>query len=129
MPKTIADPNQTGNPAPLYLFIVYISFVTSADSTLDAMGGISSKGITPESPEPGVFIKVFWGITISSVAWVIFSFPKIDGIRMLSNLGGVPAVFLVIGIFFALIKVAKVPRKYDWTRKEPSEKIKRDRVG
>ncbi|MEK3806951.1 BCCT family transporter [Bacillus sp. FSL H8-0547] len=114
---------------PLYLFIVFISFVTSADSTLAAMGGISSKGITPESPEPGVFIKIVWGITISAVAWVMISFAKIDGIKMLSNLGGVPAVFLVIGIVFALIRVAKEPGKYDRTMEELVGEKKRDRAG
>lgn len=102
---------------PIYLFIVFISFVTAADSTLAAMGGISSTGITPESPEPGVLIKVIWGATIGVVAWVMISFAQLDGIKMLSNLGGVPAVLLGIGIIISLMKVVNSPEQYDKTIK------------
>ncbi|MDQ0340561.1 choline-glycine betaine transporter [Caldalkalibacillus uzonensis] len=100
---------------PVYLFIVFIAFVTAADSTLAAMGGISSTGISPESPEPGIMIKVIWGVTISVVAWVMISFAQIDGIKMLSNLGGVPAVLLGLMVVISLIKVARSPEKYDMT--------------
>ncbi|MGD6870906.1 BCCT family transporter [Sutcliffiella horikoshii] len=110
---------------PLYLFIVFIAFVTAADSTVAAMGGISSTGITPESPEPGILIKIIWGVTISLVAWVMISFAQIDGIKMLSNLGGVPAVLLSIGTIIALIKVAKSPEKYDKTTQTHTEEGKR----
>ncbi|MDQ0243709.1 choline-glycine betaine transporter [Bacillus fengqiuensis] len=98
---------------PFYLFIVFISFVTAADSNISAMSGISSTGITPESPEPSMMIKFVWGITIGAVSWIMISFAKIDGIKMLSNLGGVPALILGLLIVFALIKVAKSPEKYD----------------
>lgn len=113
---------------PLYLFIVFIAFVTAADSTLAAMGGISSTGITPKSPEPGILIKAIWGVTISVVAWVMISFAQIDGIKMLSNLGGVPAVILGIVIIFALIKVAKSPEKYDKTI-EPMKEMDEKKAG
>ncbi|WP_368505206.1 BCCT family transporter [Alkalihalophilus sp. As8PL] len=114
---------------PLYLFIVFIAFVTAADSTLAAMGGISSTGITPKSPEPGILIKAIWGVTISVVAWVMISFAQTDGIKMLSNLGGVPAVILGITIIFALIKVAKSPEKYDKTIKDSSEENDHKKAG
>lgn len=103
---------------PIYLFIVFISFVTAADSNISAMGSISSTGITPETPEPGIWIKVTWGVTIGVIAWIMISFAKIDGIKMLSNLGGVPALILCLLIVFALIKVAKSPEKYDVTDKD-----------
>ncbi|MCM3761445.1 BCCT family transporter [Alkalihalobacillus oceani] len=106
---------------PIYIFIVFITFVTAADSTLAAMGGISSTGITPSSPEPGTLIKVIWGVTISVVAWMMISFAQIDGIKMLSNLGGVPAVLLGLGVVLALIKVAKSPEKYDATLEDDEE--------
>ncbi|OLS38243.1 BCCT transporter [Alkalihalophilus pseudofirmus] len=114
---------------PIYLFIVFIAFVTAADSTLAAMGGISSTGITPESPEPGILIKVVWGVTISVVAWVMISFAQIDGIKMLSNLGGLPAVLLGLCVIVALIKVARSPEKYDKTIKQDEEEINQNRAG
>jgi choline-glycine betaine transporter len=98
---------------PFYLFIVFISFVTAADSNMAAMGGISSSGISPESPEPSIMIKIVWGVTVSVISWVMISFAKIDGIKMLSNLGGVPAILLALMIVAALVKVAKSPEKYE----------------
>ncbi|MDW4510014.1 BCCT family transporter [Priestia megaterium] len=102
---------------PFYLFIVFISFVTAADSNMEAMGGISSSGISPQSPSPGIMIKVVWGVTVSLVGWVMISFAKLDGIKMLANLGGVPALFLGIGVLIALVKIAQNPAKYDRTTK------------
>jgi glycine betaine transporter len=98
---------------PFYLFVVFISFVTASDSNISAMGGISSTGVTPESPEAGLFIKVVWGAAIGIISWIMISFAKIDGIKMLSNLGGVPALILGLLTVFALIKVARNPEKYD----------------
>lgn len=98
---------------PFYLFVVFISFVTASDSNISAMGGISSSGITPESPEAGLGIKVVWGAAIGIISWIMISFAKIDGIKMLSNLGGVPALILGLLTVFALVKVARNPEKYD----------------
>lgn len=100
---------------PFYLFIVFISFVTAADSNISAMGGISSTGITPDSPEPSIAIKVIWGISIAVIAWMMISFAEIDGIKMLSNLGGLPAMILCLLIAVSLLKVAYNPKKYDRT--------------
>ena len=93
------------------------------------MGGISSTGITPLSPEPGVLIKVIWGVTISVVAWVMISYAQIDGIKMLSNLGGVPAVILGLFIVVALIKVARSPEKYDKTLEDTIEEENQQKAG
>lgn len=96
---------------------------------MTAMGGISSTGISPKSPEPGAGIKVVWGVTIGLVAWVMISFAKIDGIKMLSNLGGAPAVIIELLVVVGLVKVARNPEKYDKTievernNKEQKEKI------
>jgi choline-glycine betaine transporter len=98
---------------PFYLFIVFLSFVSGADANTAAMGGISSTGISPKSPEPGILIKATWGITVSFVSWMMISFAQIDGIKMLSNLGGVPALILELGVLIALFKIAKSPAKYD----------------
>lgn len=111
---------------PFYLFIVFISFVTASDSNISAMSGISSTGITPESPEPSIIIKCVWGVTVGAISWIMISFAKIDGIKMLSNLGGVPALVLGLLIVLSLIKVATSPVKYDITSsKKPDDDIKR----
>ncbi len=77
---------------PLFLVTSFLSFVTAADSITCAMSGLSATGISPESPEPSKAIKITWGVTIGLVAWVMISFAHLDGVRMLSNLGGLPAL-------------------------------------
>lgn len=43
----------------------------------------------------------------------MISFAGIDGIKMLSNLGGFPALILAIMVVISVIKVALNPGKYD----------------
>ncbi len=91
----------------IFLLIAFLSYVTAADSNTSAMSGISSKGISPDNPEPSLIIKIIWGITIGVIAWVMVAFAGIDGIKMASNLGGFPALLLVIMVAFALVKLIK----------------------
>lgn len=91
----------------LFLIIAFLSYVTAADSNTSAMAGISSTSISPESPEPPLSIKLVWGITVGVIAWVMVAFAGIDGIKMASNLGGFPALFLVIAIAFSLLKLMR----------------------
>lgn len=98
---------------PFFVFVVFITFVTACDSNIAAMSGISSTGISPESPEPGVMIKVVWGVTVSIISWTMISFANINGVKMLNNLGGVPALFLQILVLGSLIKIAMNPHKYN----------------
>jgi choline-glycine betaine transporter len=91
--------------AVVFLFTAFLSYVTAADSNTEAMGGISSTGISPETPSPPKFIKVIWGLTIGAVAFIMISLAGVDGVKMLSNLGGLPALILIIAINIGLIKV------------------------
>ena len=69
--------------------------VVSADSTTSAMSGVSSTGISPESPELSMSVKIAWGVTVGLVSWVMVSLGHLDGLRMLASLGGLPAMFLL----------------------------------
>ncbi|MEM9991381.1 MAG: BCCT family transporter [Bacteroidota bacterium] len=93
----------------LFLVMSFLSFVTAADSNTTAMGGISSTGISPENPEPSIWIKLAWGGTIGVVAWVMVTFAGIDGIRMASNLGGLPALFLILAMSVGVIRLLLKP--------------------
>jgi len=98
---------------PVLLATSFLSFVTAADSNTSAMSGISSTGISPESPEPSMTIKLIWGLMIGLVAWIMITFAHLDGIRMLSNLGGLPSMFLCLAVVVCAIKVALHPARYD----------------
>lgn len=97
--------------AVVFLFTAFLSYVTAADSNTEAMGGISSTGISPDTPSPPKFIKVIWGLTIGAVAFIMISLAGVDGVKMLSNLGGLPALILIIAINIGLIKVLFFKKK------------------
>jgi choline-glycine betaine transporter len=98
---------------PLFLFICFICFVTAADSNTNAMSGISTTGVSPESPEPTLPMKIVWGIIVGMVAVVMISTSGIGGIKTLSNLGGLPALFIELVLLVGLVKVMVNPSKYD----------------
>lgn len=96
---------------PLLLFIAFISFVTAADSNTDAIGRLCSKNVTADSAEQtGLGAKVIWGTMIGLVSWTMVSFAGVDGIRMLSNLGGITAAALVLGSSLTLLKWLVAPK-------------------
>ena len=89
----------------VFLMIIFVSYVTAADSNTSAMSGMSSKGITPENPEAPLWIKIVWGTLIGLVAWVMITSAGIEGIKMTSILGGFPALFLMIALAIGVIKL------------------------
>jgi choline-glycine betaine transporter len=89
----------------VFLFIVFVSYVTAADSNTSAMSGICTVGITPENPEAPLSIKVIWGVLIGLVAWVMVTQAGVDGIRIISVLGGFPALFLLIIVALGLLRL------------------------
>lgn len=91
----------------IFLMITYLSYVTAADSNTTAMGGISVTELDQKTNEPPLAIKVIWGVTVGIIAWVMVSYAGIDGIKMAANLGGFPALFLVIAVAFSLVKLVR----------------------
>lgn len=90
----------------------FLSFVTASDSNTEAMSGISTVGISPDSPSPPVWIKFVLGGIVGFIAWFMVSHNGIEGVKQLSNLGGLPALFLLIFVSASLIKVASNPEIY-----------------
>jgi len=97
---------------PLFLITVFISYVTAADSSTIVMAGMSSHGISPESPEASIFIKLIWGLIVGSLALVMLCRNGVEGIKTLSYLGGVPALIYQLAVMVAILKVAFRPQKY-----------------
>jgi choline-glycine betaine transporter len=100
-----------------YLVSAFICFVTSADSNTTAMASISSCGVNLEHPEGSTWVKVAWGALIGLTAWIMISFAEVDGIRMLSNLGGFPAACFLLFVLAALARVSANPARFDRTGK------------
>lgn len=97
----------------IYLLAVIISFVTATDSTTNAMASICTTGITDGAQEAPLYIKVTWGVIVGAVAVIFIATLGIDGIKMLSYLGGFPALFLGILSAISLVYIMGKPQKFD----------------
>lgn len=89
----------------VFVLIMFVSFVTAADSNTSAMSGISTKGISPDTPEAPFLIKMIWGIIIGTISFVMVTTAGTDGIKMISVLGGFPALFLIILVAAGAVKM------------------------
>ncbi len=98
---------------PILLITSFLSMVTTVDSNTDAMSSISSTGISPEKPDASIYVKIAWGLVVGLIAWIMVTFGGLDGIRMLSRLGGLPAIFLCLAISVCAIRVMMDPARYD----------------
>lgn len=93
----------------LALFVVvltYLSYVTAADSNTTVLAELSAahEDLAPEEVEPRrTGIKTLYAATVGLAAWSMVTLSGIDGVRMLSNLGGLPALFIVGAFNLCLI--------------------------
>ena len=103
-----------------YMCSAFVCFVTSSDSNVSAMAGISSMGISPDNPEGSPWLKVVWGVVVGSVAWIMISFAEggTDGVKILSNLGGFPAAILQVFIIVSLAIVVWKHADLDQTKQK-----------
>ena len=107
---------------PVFVIAMFLSFVTGADAYTTTLGGMSLDGLNPEDPEPPISLKVFWGVLMGTVSWIMISFAGgITGVKMLSNLGGGPALILELLMMVCLIKVAARPKFYDTFKEDYNE--------
>lgn len=91
----------------LFIFACFITFVTAADSTTDAIGGLCMKGVDSEHLKSPIWVKVIWGCAVTFVAWMSASFIGTDAIKMLFNLSGVPGMLIVLGAGFSFLRLAR----------------------
>src|SRR3546814_16742626 len=56
-----------------------------------------------EAPEAPLFVQFIRGVTVGLVAIILVASAGIDGIRMMSVLGGFPALFVITGAALSLV--------------------------
>ncbi|WP_460545290.1 BCCT family transporter [Echinicola sediminis] len=107
--KDMDFPNLLG---PAFIVAMFISYVTAADSSTEAMASLSMKSFSIENFDSDVSLKVAWGMLVGLLAWVMITFAGINGVKMLSNLGGLPSLLLLIGITISINLLMWQPHKY-----------------
>ncbi len=89
----------------MLVFIAFISYVTAADSSTDAIGDLCIEDFNADTKDGvGLPIKILWGTLIGLVAWIMVSTVGVAGIKSLSNLGGLPATIIILCCSLTLIK-------------------------
>lgn len=89
-----------------FLFIVFISFVTAADSNTSALSSISSNNVSQENAEGASVTKILWGLIIGTVAFIMISYSGLEGIKIISTIGGFPILFVMLLVAFGLGRLA-----------------------
>ncbi|HIS81276.1 MAG TPA: BCCT family transporter, partial [Candidatus Scatomonas merdavium] len=67
------------------------------------------------------WIKILFGVIIGASAVIVVSFSDISGIKMISNIGGFPALWVEILVIIGILKIMKDPRKYDEYKEDYDE--------
>lgn len=98
---------------PIFLIIVFLAFVTAADSNTNAMAGLCSDGINTDDTESPAILKIIWGATAGILCLVAVCGTGTDGIKELCNVGGFPAAILFVFFLWGWVRIMRNPAKYD----------------
>lgn len=90
---------------PVFLLVIFVSFVTLADSMTSCMAAMSTKGglYATEAEAPG-YLKIIWGVIIGFMAYAMIGFAGINGVKMAQTVSGAPIMFLILAMTWSLLK-------------------------
>lgn len=101
----------------IFLFTVFISIVTLADSMTTTISSLSIKAKNAATVEPPTVIKIFWGITLSLVAFVNLATAntvgEVSGIDATKSLAISVAFPLLIVMILMVISGIKMLVQFD----------------
>ena len=69
------------------------------------MSALSSNGISAVNQEAPVVVKIIWGAFIGIVSFVMISSIGLDGVKVISVLGGFPVLFFMLFVAFSAISM------------------------
>lgn len=103
---------------PLFVILIFLSTVTACNSNTIAMAGISTQGISPDSPEAPNWLKLVWGLIAMAVGFIMISTVGVNGVKIIANFGGMFAAVIMIGATISLGILIKKHKSFDKTLKE-----------
>ncbi len=118
----------------LFISLTFISFATAMDSNTHSIASICMRNMRPGEKRPRAerWVKIFWGALVGAVAFIMTSTTGIEGVRMLSNLGGLPGLFILIAMgsvivamrvsWLAEVRAAAQPASQAQSVKEPARR-------
>ncbi|MGL5908059.1 MAG: BCCT family transporter [Shewanella sp.] len=109
-----------------FILVAFLSYVTAADSNTEIISTlcIDEKNKHANTLHKNV-VKIVCGCIIAVIAWYMTAYSGIEGIKMISNLGGLPALIIVIAmnmsVFVWILRCSYVPVGYQ--RKIASKQV------
>ncbi len=86
---------------PLFLVMSFLSFVTAADSNTLSIVTLCTRHSNAALERR---LKIMWGVLLGLTAWLMITVAGIDGLRILSAVGGLPALLILIAYIAALMR-------------------------
>ncbi|GAA0713244.1 BCCT family transporter [Paraclostridium ghonii] len=110
---------------PLFVAVLFISLITACDSTTASMSNLCYSGIKKVEDEASIGIKIFWGVLVGLLGFIMLSTNGIEGIKILSSIGGLPGLVIqvVTGLSTIILLINFKREKKNETKVE-EEKIK-----
>ncbi|WP_082090784.1 BCCT family transporter [Halomonas sp. HG01] len=91
----------------VFMVIAVISYITAADSAIDAISGIcATSSLKSEVNSSPYYIKLLWGGVIAVIALTLTSTGGLDGLKMISTIGGFLGMVIVCFCASSLIRMA-----------------------
>ncbi len=88
----------------VFIIVIFLSFVTAADSMSSTVALLSVKEDTTKIGEPPTTIKILWGAIIGVLGWVMICFSGIDGAKMLATIASFPMLFIMTILLISAVK-------------------------
>lgn len=110
----------------LFFVALLLSMITAMDSTTNSISALSTTGISPEEQEAPVFLKVMWGTMFAVLSYIMLTISGIDGIKLVSNLGGLPNIFIIFGGIVCVWIILGNVEKYNIVDKKGTEKAENE---
>lgn len=105
----------------IFLIAVFLSFVTAADSTVIAISDLSTHGLEKEGTESPNSIKILWAVLIAFITLIMMNVGSgVDGLKMISNIGGLPAAVFLLLVMGSAVKLMFMPHMYREEKEPPS---------
>lgn len=101
-----------------FFIALMMSLITAMDSTTNSIASLSTSGISAENQEAPIFLKVIWGVLFSILTYMMLTIAGIGGIKMVSNLGGLPNIFILMCSVFCIFVISSNVNKYNIVNKK-----------
>jgi len=94
--------------------VSFISYVTAADSNIDVIANLctaddaETNNDVADTPGNLLGLKLIWAIAVGAAATIMTVLSGVDGIKMLSNLGGLPALFIILTFNLVLLLLGTI---------------------